>query len=96
MSAPGLPAAPAVRVTPAPAPGAREAARRRPWLIVAALTCPCHLPIYLLILSGTGAGVALAEHWLLAALALAAVFALAVRGVVRSSGGSRPVRADVA
>jgi mercuric ion transport protein len=42
---------------------------------IAFLTCPCHLPILLLLLSGTAAGAALAAHTGTALLILLAVFA---------------------
>lgn len=36
------------------------------WSVLAALACPCHLPILALLLSGTVAGALLAEHLLVA------------------------------
>lgn len=42
---------------------------------IAFLTCPCHLPILLLLLSGTAAGAALAAHTGTALLALLVIFA---------------------
>ena len=38
------------------------------------ITCPCHLPIYLLLLGGTALGGYLAENKILAAVALTLVF----------------------
>lgn len=52
--------------------------RRWPWLVAAAVVCPCHLPL-LLALAGTGAlGGALARNYLLLLAGLAAAFALAL------------------
>lgn len=48
-------------------------------LTVAALTCPCHVPIYLAIFGGTALGAVLQENLLLFILALTGVFALALR-----------------
>jgi len=45
---------------------------------VAIISCPCHLPIYLMLLSGTAAGVFLYEHQLLAILIFSFVFTLSV------------------
>lgn len=42
---------------------------------IAFLTCPCHLPVLLLLLSGTAAGSALAANTGTALLVLLAVFA---------------------
>ncbi|KRP76220.1 mercury resistance protein, partial [Pseudomonas lactis] len=46
------------------------------WGVLAALTCPCHLPVLALLLSGTAAGAFVSEHWSLAALVLAVLFIL--------------------
>ncbi len=43
---------------------------------IAFLTCPCHLPILLLLLSGTAAGSALAANTGTALFVLLAIFAL--------------------
>jgi mercuric ion transport protein len=43
---------------------------------LAVLTCPCHLPILILILSGTAAGAVLKANVALAAIVLLAVFLL--------------------
>ncbi len=45
-------------------------------LAIAALTCPCHLPIYLAIFGGTALGVFLRDNILLLILGLAAIFLL--------------------
>jgi mercuric ion transport protein len=65
--------------------------RRGLYLLTAALTCPCHLPIYLLILGGTSVGAALQDNAALAFLGLTVIFILALgRGLRRPLGdGSR-------
>ena len=45
-------------------------------LAIAALTCPCHVPIYLAVLGGTAFGVYLRDNILLLILGLTAVFLL--------------------
>ncbi len=45
-------------------------------LAIAAITCPCHVPIYLAILSGTALGAFLQENLLLFILALTGIFLL--------------------
>ncbi|MBN9459702.1 MAG: broad-spectrum mercury transporter MerE [Burkholderiales bacterium] len=54
------------------------------WGVLAALTCPCHLPILAAVLAGTTAGAFLSEHWGIAALALAALFLLALTRALRA------------
>lgn len=59
------------------------------WGALAVLTCPCHLPILAAMLAGTTAGAFLGEHWGVAALALTALFVLAVARLLRAfRGGS--------
>ncbi|MGH7430584.1 MAG: hypothetical protein ACREI5_02020, partial [Candidatus Methylomirabilales bacterium] len=48
-------------------------------LILAAVTCPCHVPIYLAILGGTALGAFLQENLLLFILALTGIFVVALR-----------------
>jgi mercuric ion transport protein len=43
---------------------------------IAVLTCPCHLPVLLLLLSGTAAGTFLSENLGLAVLVLLPIFLL--------------------
>ncbi len=62
------------------APGWRAYA----WGMLAALTCPCHLPLFAAVLAGTTAGATLAEHWGIAALALAVLFLLALTRALRA------------
>ena len=47
-------------------------------LVIAALTCPCHVPIYLAIFGGTALGAFLQENLLLFILALTVIFFLAL------------------
>jgi mercuric ion transport protein len=49
----------------------------------AVATCPCHLPIWIAVLSGTSAGAVLGEHWGLAALALTGLFVASAAGAMR-------------
>lgn len=59
------------------------------WGALAVLTCPCHLPILAAVLAGTTAGAFLGEHWGVAALALTALFVVAVVRLLRVfRGGS--------
>lgn len=43
-------------------------------LAIAALTCPCHVPIYLVIFGGTALGAFLSENLLLFILGLTGIF----------------------
>jgi mercuric ion transport protein len=54
------------------------------WGALAVLTCPCHLPILAAVLAGTTAGAFFGEHWGIAALALTALFVLAVARLLRA------------
>jgi mercuric ion transport protein len=57
-------------------------------LVTAALTCPCHLPIYLLVLGGTSVGVVLQGNLGLAFLGTTTIFLFTLyQGLRRSSGG---------
>jgi mercuric ion transport protein len=60
----------------------------------AVVTCPCHLPILVAVLSGTARGALLAEHWGWAVLALTALFASSAWASVHlfSKAGSPPER----
>lgn len=50
---------------------------------IAVLTCPCHLPILIVLLSGTVAGAFLAENLFLAVVLLLAVFLLSATATWR-------------
>lgn len=54
------------------------------WGVLAALTCPCHLPVLALLLSGTAAGAFASEHWSLATLVLTVLFVLFLRAALRA------------
>jgi mercuric ion transport protein len=68
------------------APGLTRSARWRAWLwgALAALTCPCHLPIVLLALSGTAAGALVSQHQGIAVVVLLAFFALSLTWALRA------------
>ncbi len=59
---------------------------------IAVLTCPCHLPILILLLSGTAAGAFLQANFGLAALILLPLFLLSATAAWRlldKNGGER-------
>lgn len=53
------------------------------WGALAVLTCPCHLPVLLLLLSGTTAGAVLSNRLGISALVLVAVFILSLSRALR-------------
>lgn len=63
-----------------------SAPRRRAyaWGVLAALTCPCHLPLLVVVLAGTSAGAVLSEHWGIALLLLSLLFLLALSRALRA------------
>ncbi|MBI2311429.1 MAG: broad-spectrum mercury transporter MerE [Betaproteobacteria bacterium] len=58
------------------------------WSALAALTCPCHLPLLAIVLAGTTAGAFIGEHWAIAGLALTGLFALSLTRALRTFRGS--------
>lgn len=68
------------------APGLSRGTRWHVWLwgALAALTCPCHLPIVLLALSGTAAGAVVSQHKGIAVVVLLALFVLSLARVLRA------------
>ena len=58
------------------------------WGVLAALTCPCHLPILAAVLAGTTIGAFIGDHWAIAAMALAALFFLSLARAIRAFRGS--------
>lgn len=56
------------------------------WGVLTVLTCPCHLPIFAIVLAGTTAGAFIGEHWGIAALALTGLFVLSVTRLMRAFG----------
>ena len=60
---------------------------------LAFVTCPCHLPILLVILAGTGLAGALSQYFGVAFLALSAIFLVSlVFGLRALKGGSEQRR----
>lgn len=57
---------------------------------LAFVTCPCHLPLLLVILAGTGLAGALSEYFWLAVLALSAIFVVSLSlGLRALKGGDK-------
>ena len=56
------------------------------WGVLAVLTCPCHLPLLAVVLTGTSVGAFVGDHWGVAALALAGLFVLSVTRVLQVFG----------
>lgn len=54
------------------------------WGVLAVLTCPCHLPLLVVVLAGTTAGAFISEYWVIAALALTGLFVLSLRRALRA------------
>lgn len=57
------------------------------WGALAALTCPCHLPILALLLSGTAAGAFISSYLSLAIVALTGLFVLSLAQALRAFQG---------
>lgn len=72
----------------APRPGR---VRRGLWWLTAAFTCPCHLPLVLILLGGTAVGAAVMQNlpFVLLGLTVAFVYSLvqALKGRRRVEGG---------
>ncbi|MGU2420655.1 broad-spectrum mercury transporter MerE [Burkholderia cenocepacia] len=66
--------------------GLSRGTRWRAWLWggLAALSCPCHLPIVLLALSGTAAGALVSQHTGTAVVVLLASFVLSLARALRA------------
>lgn len=62
------------------------------WGVLAVITCPCHLPVFAVLLSGTALGVLIQEHFAVTLVLLLLLFLLSVRAAMRalSSAGSNP------
>lgn len=58
------------------------------WGVLAALTCPCHLPILAAVLAGTTFGAFVGDHWGIAAVTLAGLFFLSLARAIRAFRGS--------
>ncbi len=67
-------------------PRSPHSIRWRAWLwgALAALTCPCHLPVLLLALSGTAAGAFVSQHMGVAVAVLVALFVLFLTRALRA------------
>jgi len=76
----------------ADAPYAVSTSRRRGilWGVLAVITCPCHLPVFAVLLSGTALGVLIQENFAVTLGLLLVLFLLSVRAAMRalSSAGS--------
>jgi mercuric ion transport protein len=64
--------------------GSSRTWRAYAWGVLAVLTCPCHLPLLVIVLAGTTAGAFIGEHWVIAALALTALFILFLTRAIRA------------
>lgn len=53
---------------------------------LAAVTCPCHLPLIVAVLSGTALGATLSQHWGLAFVVLSVLFVTSGWTAVRLFG----------
>ena len=58
--------------------------REYAWGFLAVLTCPCHLPVLALLLSGTALGAVITQHMVLAVMAGIALFGTFVALAARS------------
>ena len=58
--------------------------------VLALLTCPCHLPILALLLSGTAAGALLSEHLVPAAALFSVLFIVFLVTALRALRGNEP------
>ncbi|MBS2132271.1 broad-spectrum mercury transporter MerE (plasmid) [Burkholderia thailandensis] len=74
-----------------PDPTASSRPRWRTWMwgALAVLTCPCHLPILIALLSGTMVGAFVTDHVVVALLVLLALFGFAL---VNALGSARRLR----
>lgn len=59
------------------------------WGVMAVVTCPCHLPVALLLIAGTSAGAVLSDHLLLAAVVLTPLFVLSFVMAWRNFAGRK-------
>ncbi|WP_429000862.1 broad-spectrum mercury transporter MerE [Stenotrophomonas maltophilia] len=65
-------------------PGAISRLRAWGWGALAVLSCPCHLPVLALLLSGTAAGAFLDHHLGMTALAFATLFVVSLICALRA------------
>lgn len=74
----------------APGPSRPRSLKGYALLGLAVVTCPCHLPILLVVLAGTGLAGALSQYLGLAFLALSAIFIPSLYLGMRALKGSAP------
>ncbi|TDJ19694.1 MAG: broad-spectrum mercury transporter MerE [Gammaproteobacteria bacterium] len=60
------------------------------WGTLAVITCPCHLPILAVVLSGTALGALLKEHFTLTLVLFSVLFLLSLWAVTRSLSTTGP------
>ncbi|MBI4192269.1 MAG: mercury resistance protein [Betaproteobacteria bacterium] len=72
----------------APKDSGRRSAGYYAMAVLALLTCPCHLPILLLLLSGTAAGAFITEYFAAALALLGVLFLFSVTAAMRLLQGN--------
>ena len=60
------------------------------WGTLAVVTCPCHLPILAVVLSGTALGALLKAHFTLTLVLFSALFLLSLWAVTRALSATGP------
>lgn len=60
---------------------------------LALVTCPCHLPLLLIVLAGTGLAGALSQHFWLVFVALSVIFVLSLMYGLKTLQGGQQGRA---
>jgi mercuric ion transport protein len=60
------------------------------WGTLAVISCPCHLPILAVVLSGTALGALLQEHFTLTLVLFSVLFLLSLWAVTRSLSATGP------
>jgi mercuric ion transport protein len=60
------------------------------WGTLAVVTCPCHLPILVVVLSGTALGALLQEHFTLTLVLFSVLFLLSLWAVTRALSATAP------
>jgi mercuric ion transport protein len=60
------------------------------WGTLAVVTCPCHLPILAVVLSGTALGALLQEHFILTLVLFSTLFLLSLWAVTRALSATGP------
>ena len=70
-------------------PEARKPVAGYLWGLLAALTCPCHLPVLAIVLAGTTAGAFLGKYWGIAAFGLTGLFVLSLARAMRAFSAAK-------